>query len=518
MNEFTRYISSNLSISDSINNGKYNLYDANNIIGKVNSKNISEEFITIIKDGSGVGKVRRLHKNSCFIGTMGGILSKESDIDFIYCCLLNTDFTKEINGATIPHIYYSNYGNNEYYVPKYLEQSKLGELFTNLDNLITLHQRKQNSFNLYKTFIKFNFIIINKNAWEQRKFEYIYNYERPDKYIVNSTEYLEFGPTPVLTANKAFILGYTTENNKYVNSKESIIFDDFTLDTKFVDFPYMVKSSAIKILTLKDEKKDNIRFNFELLSNHRFNMLGHARHYIAVVQPEEVFTTNKQEQDKIGELFTNLDNLITLHHRKYITFFYSWEQRKLGDMCSIITKQTGFDYSATIKPSLVEHKINNSYSFIQNKDFNGLKINLNTDFYIPKNVADQFPKITLDTPSLLISISGKIGNVGFYSLKNKAFIGGAVGICKLKNSEDGVLLTYELESDFGQKYFQSLIKASSHANITVADIRNIELVLPSNRIEQTYISKFLLELDNLITLHQHKELKRRNDKNEHLRW
>ena len=142
MNEFTRYISSNLSISDSINNGKYNLYDANNIIGKVNCKNISEEFITIIKDGSSVGKVRRLPKNSCFIGTMGGILSKESNIDFVYCCLLNTDFTKEINGATIPHIYYSNYVNNEYYVPKYLEQEKIGELFTNLDNLITLHQRK----------------------------------------------------------------------------------------------------------------------------------------------------------------------------------------------------------------------------------------------------------------------------------------------------------------------------------------------------------------------------------------
>ena len=143
LNEFTRYISSNLSISDSINNGKYNLYDANNIIGKVNCKNISEEFITIIKDGSGVGKVRRLPKNSCFIGTMGGILSKESNIDFVYCCLLNTDFTKEINGATIPHIYYSNYGNNEYYVPKYLEQEKIGDLFTNLDNLITLHQHKE---------------------------------------------------------------------------------------------------------------------------------------------------------------------------------------------------------------------------------------------------------------------------------------------------------------------------------------------------------------------------------------
>ena len=185
-------------------------------------------------------------------------------------------------------------------------------------------------------------------------------------------------------------------------------------------------------------------------------------------------------------------------------FTDDWEQRKLNNMCSIITKQTGFDYSATIKPSLVEHRIPNSYSFIQNKDFEGLYINLNTDFYIPKSVADQFPKITLDTPSLLISISGKIGNVGFYSLKNKAFIGGAVGICKLLNPDDGILSTYELESDYGQKYFQSLIKASSHANITVEDIRNIELILPINSKERSMISKFLLDLDNLITLHQRK--------------
>lgn len=217
----------------------------------------------------------------------------------------------------------------EEFYPNKQEQNKIGELFTNLDNLITLHQRKCDKLVelkkslLEKMFPQNNSVIPEirfkgfTNDWEQRKLENVFNYERPDKYIVSSTEYLEFGPTPVLTANKAFILGYTTEKNKYVNSKESIIFDDFTLDAKFVDFPYMVKSSAIKILTLKDVTKDNIRFNFELLSNHKFNMLGHARHYISVVQPEEVFIPNKQEQDKIGELFSNLDNLITLHQCKY---------------------------------------------------------------------------------------------------------------------------------------------------------------------------------------------------------
>ena len=184
-------------------------------------------------------------------------------------------------------------------------------------------------------------------------------------------------------------------------------------------------------------------------------------------------------------------------------FTDSWEQRKLGDMCFLITKQTGFDYSETIKPSLVTERNSDVYSFIQNKDFDGERINLDTDFYIPIEVANKFPKITLDTPSLLISISGKIGNVGYYRLKNKAFIGGAVGICKLIE-DNGRLLVYALQSDAGQSYFHSLIKASSHANITVEDIRKIEISLPRSKSEYEKLEEFFYSLDNLITLHQRK--------------
>ena len=245
------------------------------------------------------------------------------------------------------------------------------------------------------------------------------------------------------------------------------------------------------------------------------------------------------EQNKISSLLNCIDNLITLHQRKcdkllnikksllekmfpkngnnvpeirFKGFTEAWEQRKLLDMCSIITKQTGFDYSARIKPSLVVEKNKDTYSFIQNKDFCGNNINFDTDFYIPIEVAKQYPKITLDTPSILVSISGKIGNVGFYNHKEVAFIGGAVGICKLLNEEDGAFSVYELESDYGQKYFQSLIKASSHANITVEDIRNIQLVLPKSDIEKKKIQNLFENIDNLITLHQKKLNKLKNIK------
>ena len=173
---------------------------------------------------------------------------------------------------------------------------------------------------------------------------------------------------------------------------------------------------------------------------------------------------NKSEQNSVGSFFRTLDHLITLHQSKsfghilkvIVNCTLSWEQRKLGEVCNIITKQTGFDYSSTIKPALLKEKADNTYPFIQNKDFNGTTINMDTDFFIPISVAEKFPNIVLDRPSLLISISGRIGNVGFYSCVHKAFIGGAVGICKLKYNDDGKFIIHELESEYGQKYFHLL--------------------------------------------------------------
>ena len=222
------------------------------------------------------------------------------------------------------------------------------------------------------------------------------------------------------------------------------------------------------------------------------------------------------EQSRVGTFFKQLDNLITLHQREVFskniifknikfgglgTENNTWEQRKLSDMCSIITKQTGFDYSETIKPSLITEPREDTYSFIQNKDFDGENINFDTDFYIPISIANKYPRITLDCPSLLISISGKIGNVGYYNYLKKSFIGGAVGICKLLRA-NGSIIVYALQSNAGQRYFHSLIKASSHANITVQDIRNINVMLPRNEAEEIKVSQLLRSIDNLITLHQ----------------
>ena len=147
LSEIASYLPSNLSASNTDINGRFDLYDANGVIGKTNAMPQKESYITIIKDGSGVGRVRMLPPQTCYIGTMGGIFSKATNnIDFIFHTLSNFDFSTHIIGATIPHVYFSDYGNDEIGVPYETEQKMIGKFFSNLDNLITLHQRKQINF------------------------------------------------------------------------------------------------------------------------------------------------------------------------------------------------------------------------------------------------------------------------------------------------------------------------------------------------------------------------------------
>lgn len=201
-------------------------------------------------------------------------------------------------------------------LPKLEEQDKISRIFNQIELLLTLYEKKKQLLTQLKQGIV-NFLITKNgqksqlrfsgfnNNWESKSFEKLLNYEQPTKYIVKKADYISQG-TPVLTANKSFILGYTNENNVYQNIP-AIIFDDFTLESKYVDFPFMVKSSAIKILT---SKNSNLFFIYQLLNNQRFVQEGHSRHYISVVQKKKILVPSIQEQNKIGNLIKQLENNI----------------------------------------------------------------------------------------------------------------------------------------------------------------------------------------------------------------
>ena len=90
-------------------------------------------------------------------------------------------------------------------------------------------------------------------GWAVCQLDSIISYEQPTPYIVKSTDYDDTYTTPVLTAGKSFIIGHTNETNGIYEKLPCIIFDDFTTDSKLVDFPFKVKSSAMKILQVKED-------------------------------------------------------------------------------------------------------------------------------------------------------------------------------------------------------------------------------------------------------------------------
>ena len=155
-------------------------------------------------------------------------------------------------------------------------------------------------------------------SWEQRKLGKIFKYEQPQAYIVESTEYDNKNKIPVLTAGQSFILGYTDEQFGIKQASEEspvIIFDDFTTSSHYVDFPFKVKSSAMKLLTLNNPK-DNIHCAYNVLQNIEFVPVSHERHWISTFAKFEVLLPKSaDEQKKIGSYFANLDQLITLHQR-----------------------------------------------------------------------------------------------------------------------------------------------------------------------------------------------------------
>lgn len=176
-----------------------------------------------------------------------------------------------------------------------------------------------------------------------------------------------------------------------------------------------------------------------------------------------------------------------------------WSYQTLESLCYLITKQTGFDYSAEIKPSLVNKPLPGYIPFIQNKDFEGYKINLNTDFYIPLSIAEKYPKIKLDEKCLLISISGRIGNVGLFNEPLLAFIGGAVGIAKFNNKNLIEWCMIYLQSIEGQKQIFANEKTGAQRNLTIEDIRKLMIPIPSEE-EQTYIIEILTNMDQEIEI------------------
>ena len=140
-------------------------------------------------------------------------------------------------------------------------------------------------------------------------------YEQPSKYIVESEKYKDEYKTPVLTAGKSFILGYTNETTGIYDNLPVIIFDDFTTDVKFVDFPFKVKSSAMKMLQPSSDEY-NLKYFYYLIKFLNFQPTSHQRHWISKFAEFEFNIPDKQKQDEIVEKLDKMAEILSLKDKE----------------------------------------------------------------------------------------------------------------------------------------------------------------------------------------------------------
>ena len=140
------------------------------------------------------------------------------------------------------------------------------------------------------------------------KIENFISYEQPTNYIVHSDQYTKDGQIPVLTAGQSFVLGYTDEEDGIYTGEPVVIFDDFTTSVQYVDFPFKVKSSAMKIL--KNKQNANIKFCYYLLSWLQKMPPNHKRQWISTTSQIDVNLPPIEWQKKIVQKIESVSNII----------------------------------------------------------------------------------------------------------------------------------------------------------------------------------------------------------------
>ena len=232
------------------------------------------------------------------------------------------ELKKKATGISVLGISKSNLLNLKIKLPPLDEQKKIAEILSTWDEAINLTINLIESKKQFKKALMQNLLTAKirfpqfKDEWKFTKLGNLLDYEQPTQYLVSDENYDNGFGTPVLTAGKTFILGYTNETKGiFQDNLPVIIFDDFTTATQFVNFPFKVKSSAMKILKQKNTMV-NIRLVYEMMQMINFVASDHKRYWISEFQDLEIKLPNLNEQQKIAEVLTACDDEINLLNLK----------------------------------------------------------------------------------------------------------------------------------------------------------------------------------------------------------
>jgi len=261
-----------------------------------------------------------LGKSAAYINCAAS-LNKHFAFAFLSSSKAHTFFREEWTGSTIMNLSLASLRQMHTPLPSLPEQEAIAEMLECWDRGIrNLELKIEKKRNIKKGLMQR--LLTGKQRLpgfegkgKEVRLKDLLSYKRPDRHIVRSTEYSEQQGIPVLTANKSFILGYTNETFGICHDIPVIIFDDFTVDSKYVDFPFKVKSSAIKLLCPANDQVD-LRFVFESMQQLRFVVGEHKRYYISEYQYIKLPLPSYSEQRAITAVLSAADSEISSLERK----------------------------------------------------------------------------------------------------------------------------------------------------------------------------------------------------------
>lgn len=361
---------------------------------------------------------------------------------------------------------------------------------------------------------------VNKGEWELKKLGDCVDYEQPTEFLVSSTAYDNSYKTPVLTAGKTFILGYTDEVDGIFEDKlPVIIFDDFTTASKYVDFPFKAKSSAMKILFSKNE--NNIKFIYELIQMICFEVGVHGRHWISVFSNLNIAVPHPNEQQKIASCLSSLDEVIAAQSQKldllkdhkkglmqnlfpqegekvpkyrFKEFVNDgkWEQKPLDDICKFVRGPFG----GALKKEIF---VKDGYAVYEQAhaiygDFSSFR------YYIDNEKFSELKRFSVKSGDLIMSCSGTMGKFSIIPQDYKVgVINQALLKLTVKKGFDSIFVKLTLEAENNQNKLLSQSAGGAIKNVvSVSQIKELELFMPSHK-EQQKIASCLSSLDALIT-------------------
>jgi len=326
----------------------------------------------------------------------------------------------------------------------------------------------------------------------------VLDYEQPTKYIVESTLYNDLYETPVLTAGQTFILGYTSEKENIYTNLPCIIFDDFTTAIKYVDFPFKVKSSAMKILTIIDNNVADIKYLYYKMSTTSVDISVHKRYWISNYSQIRLTLPSLPEQQKIAGTLDKLLQQISRRNRQL---------EKISDLINVkfiemfgdpVKNPKNWD----IEPFYKRFDFFNGKAHEQEVSDFGQYIIVNAKFIatngeVKKFSNEQFfPLYRNDIVMVMSDVPNGRAIAKCYLIEQDNLYTLNQRICAIRGTKYNHVFAFYLLNR--HKHFLSFDNGNSQTNLRKEDILSCPLIIPPRPLQDDF-AKFVHEIEKTKT-------------------